>query len=49
MYTLTTSASGSFWHIVYNEQVMYGAPKQGHGRATKSQMVEWVEELNAGL
>lgn len=46
MYTLTTSASGAFWHIIYNDQVMYGAPKRGHGRATKAQMIDWVDELN---
>ena len=49
MYTLTTSATGAFWHIMAQGQVMFGAPKRGHGRATKAQMVEWVEELNAGL
>ena len=49
MYTLTSSASGAFWHIVANGQVMYGAPKRGHGRATKAQMLEWIEELESGL
>ena len=49
MYTLTTSASGAFWHIMANGQVMYGAPKRGHGRATKAQMLEWIAELEAGL
>ena len=46
MYTLTTSATGGFWHIMARGQVMFGAPKRGHGRATKAQMIEWVEELN---
>ena len=46
MYTLTTSASKSFWHIVAHGQVMYGAPKRGHGSATKAQMLDWIEELN---
>ena len=46
MYTLTTSASGAFWHIMARGQVMYGAPKRGHGRATKAQMLDWVDELN---
>ena len=46
MYTLTTSASRSFWHIVAHGQVMYGAPKRGHGSATKAQMLDWIEELN---
>lgn len=49
MYTLTSSASGAFWHIMANGQVMYGAPKRGHGRATKAQMLEWIEELESGL
>ena len=49
MYTLTTSATGALWHIMAHSQVVEGAPKRGHGRATKAQMVEWVEELNAGL
>lgn len=47
MYTLTTSASKSFWHIMAHGQVIHGAPKRGHGRATKAQMQEWIEELNA--
>ena len=46
MYTLTTSATGTFWHIMAQGQVTYGAPKRGHGRATKAQMLEWIEELN---
>jgi len=46
MYTLTTSASKSFWHIVAHGQVMYGAPKRGHGSATRTQMLDWIEELN---
>ena len=46
MYTLTTSASKSFWHIVAHGQVMFGAPKRGHGSATKAQMLDWVAELN---
>ena len=49
MFTLTTSASKSFWHIMAHGQVMFGAPKRGHGRATKAQMIEWVEELNAAI
>ena len=47
MYTLTTSASKSFWHIVAHGQVIHGAPKRGHGSATKAQMLDWVAELNA--
>jgi len=49
MYTLTTSATGTFWYIMAQGQVMHGAPKRGHGCATKTQMLEWVDELNAGL
>ena len=49
MYTLTTSATGAFWHIMASGQVMFGAPKRGHGRATKAQMIDWVEELNAAI
>ena len=45
MYELISSASGAFWHIVFNGQIVYGAPKRGHGRATKADMLEWIEEL----
>ena len=47
MYTVKSSVTGAFWHIMRNGSVAHGAPKQGHGRATKAQMVEWVAELNA--
>lgn len=47
MYTLTTSPTGAFWHIMAHGQVVEGAPKRGHGCATKAQMLEWVNELNA--
>ena len=47
MYTLTTSPTGAFWHIMAHGQVVEGAPKRGHGRATKAQMIDWVAELNA--
>ena len=47
MYTLTTSTTNTFWHIMAHGQVMFGAPKRGHGRATRTQMIDWVAELNA--
>ena len=46
MYELKSSATGEYWHIELDGQVLYGAPKRGHGSATKAQMLEWVEELN---
>ena len=47
MYTLTISPTGAFWHIMCEGEVINGAPKRGEGSATKAQMLEWVEELNA--
>jgi hypothetical protein len=46
---LTTSPTGAFWHIVCEGEVINGAPKRGHGSATKAEMLEWLEEINATL
>jgi hypothetical protein len=40
-----SSPSGSHWYIVRNGTVIKGAPKRGHGRATKAQMIEWAADL----
>lgn len=48
-YELTTSPTGAFWHITFNGEVINGAPKRGEGRATKADMLNWVEELNDSL
>lgn len=42
---VVSSPAGSYWHIKVNGQVVEGAPKRGHGRATKAQMIEWAREL----
>ena len=39
MVEVISSASGSHWHIVFNGVIIEGAPKRGHGRATKAQMM----------
>lgn len=45
-----SSASGSHWYIV-NELgvVLEGAPKRGHGRATRAQMEDWAQQLMQSL
>ena len=47
MYELKSSATGEYWHIELDGQVLYGAPKRGHGSATKAQMLDWIEELES--
>ena len=47
MFTVKSSVTGTFWHIMANGQVVHGAPKRGDGSATKAQMIDWANELNA--
>ena len=47
MFTVQSSVTGTFWHIMANGQVVHGAPKRGHGSATRAQMIDWASELNA--
>ena len=47
MFTVHSSVTGTFWHIMANGSVVHGAPKRGHGSATKAQMIDWANELNA--
>jgi len=44
-FEVVSSPAGSHWYIKVNGQVVEGAPKRGHGRATKAQMIEWAREL----
>ena len=44
---VVSSAGGSHWYIKVGGQVVEGAPKRGHGSATKAQMIEWAKELEA--
>jgi len=44
-FEVVSSPAGSHWYIKANGQVVEGAPKRGHGRATKAQMIEWAREL----
>lgn len=46
---VVSSAGGSHWHIKVNGQVVEGAPKRGHGRATKAQMMDWASEIESKL
>jgi len=48
MYEVTSSVTNTFWHIVRNGKVTHGAPKRGHGRATKAMMQAWANDLNRG-
>ena len=43
--SVKSSPTGAFWHIIVNGQIVEGAPKRGHGSATKAQMVEWANEI----
>lgn len=42
-----SSIGGTHWYIVNatTNRVVEGAPKRGHGAATKAQMIEWAAEL----
>ena len=42
-----SSIGGTHWYIVNvaTNKVVEGAPKSGHGAATKAQMIEWAREL----
>ena len=44
-FEVVSSPAGSHWHIKVNGQVVEGAPKRGHGAATKAQMIQWAAEL----
>ena len=46
---VVSSAGGSHWYIKVNGQVVEGAPKRGHGRATKAQMQAWAAEIERVL
>ena len=46
MFTVKSSVTGTFWHIMRDGSVVHGAPKRGHGRATKTQMQAWADDLN---
>lgn len=44
-----SSIGGTHWYIVNaaTNRVVEGAPKRGHGAATKAQMIAWAKDLEA--
>ena len=47
--TVESSAGGSHWYIKLDGVVIEGAPKRGHGSATRKQMIEWAADIRRGL
>jgi len=44
---VVSSVTGMFWHIVNSKgEIVAGAPKRGHGGATKAQMQAWAADLS---
>ncbi len=49
MIEVISSATGQYWQIRINGQVIEGFAKRGHGRATKAQVEAVADEYRAKM